>query len=156
VELVSIPDITHLVIRVGSRMRWNTFAKPLTKEMSEAASTSLRWHRVLGRNWEKCGLAYDSTVVLPITSVSALALVCPIVHGHWKLNREIELLEIPLVAMDVTLAYYMASSSGAVGSIAIAMRGALQDRRGDFTLLWHNGACSIRIMEARTRPCWRR
>src|SRR6267143_6562722 len=80
-----IPDITHLMIRVGSGMRWNAFAKQLTKEMSEAASTSYAGTRVLGTNGKSVAWHTTALLVFPITLVSGLALVCPIVLGHWNL-----------------------------------------------------------------------
>jgi len=55
-----------------------------------------------------------------------------------ELNREINLLEIPLLAMDVTLAYYMRLAPEE--SVALLLQCAERCRivGGVFTLLWHN------------------
>src|SRR5258706_14405067 len=71
-----IPDTTHLMIRVGSGMRWNAFAKPSTIEMSGAVSTSYAGTRGLGRTGKRVAWHTTALWVFPITSVSALAPVC--------------------------------------------------------------------------------
>ena len=55
-----------------------------------------------------------------------------------ELNREIELLEIPLLAMDVTLTYYMRLAPE--DSVALLLQCADRCKivGGVFTLLWHN------------------
>ena len=58
--------------------------------------------------------------------------------GSLELNREIDLLEIPLLAMDVTLANYMCLAPEE--SVALLLQCAQRCKTvgGVFTLLWHN------------------
>ena len=98
----------------------------------------LRWHPRTWHDWEKCGLAYDSTVGFS-DHIGFRAGTC-VPYRPWSLefNREIELLEIPLVAMDVTLAYYMHLAPEQ--SVALLLQCAERCKivGGVFTLLWHN------------------
>jgi hypothetical protein len=98
----------------------------------------LRWHPRTWHDWEKCGLAYDSTVGFS-DHIGFRAGTC-VPYRPWslELNREINLLEIPLLAMDVTLAYYMRLAPEE--SVAVLLQYAERCRivGGVFTLLWHN------------------
>ena len=98
----------------------------------------LRWHPRTWLDWEKCGLAYDSTVGFS-DHIGFRAGTC-VPYRPWslELNREINLLEIPLVAMDVTLAYYMRLTPEE--SVARLLQCAERCKivGGVFTLLWHN------------------
>jgi hypothetical protein len=98
----------------------------------------LRWHPRTWQDWEKCGLAYDSTVGFS-DHIGFRAGTC-VPYRPWslELNREINLLEIPLLAMDVTLAYYMRLAPEE--SVALLLQCAERCRivGGVFTLLWHN------------------
>src|SRR5258706_7926890 len=98
----------------------------------------LRWHPRTWHDWEKCGLAYDSTVGFS-DHIGFRAGTC-VPYRPWslELNREIDLLEIPLLAMDVTLAYYMRLAPE--DSVALLLHCAQRCKivGGVFTLLWHN------------------
>jgi len=98
----------------------------------------LRWHPSTWHDWEKCGLAYDSTVGFS-DHIGFRAGTC-VPYRPWslELNREIDLLEIPLLAMDVTLAYYMRLAPEE--SVALLLQCAERCKivGGVFTLLWHN------------------
>src|SRR5882762_4061388 len=98
----------------------------------------LRWHPRTWHDWGKCGLAYDSTVGFS-DHIGFRAGTC-VPYRPWslELNREIDLLEIPLLAMDVTLAYYMRLASEE--SVALLLQCAERCKivGGVFTLLWHN------------------
>jgi hypothetical protein len=98
----------------------------------------LRWHPRTWHDWEKCGLAYDSTVGFS-DHIGFRAGTC-VPYRPWslELDREINLLEIPLLAMDVTLAYYMRSAPEE--SVALLLQCAERCKMvgGVFTLLWHN------------------
>lgn len=98
----------------------------------------LRWHPCTWCDWEKLGLAYDSTVGFS-DHIGFRAGTC-VPYRPWslELNREIALLEIPLLAMDVTLAYYMRLSPER--SLALLLQCAERCKLvgGVFTLLWHN------------------
>ena len=98
----------------------------------------LRWHPRTWLDWEKCGLAYDSTVGFS-DHIGFRAGTC-VPYRPWslELNRQINLLEIPLLAMDVTLAYYMRLTPEE--SVARLLQCAERCKLvgGVFTLLWHN------------------
>jgi hypothetical protein len=98
----------------------------------------LRWHPRTWHDWEECGLAYDSTVGFS-DHIGFRAGTC-VPYRPWslELNREIDLLEIPLLAMDVTLTYYMRLAPEE--SVALLLQCAERCKcvGGVFTLLWHN------------------
>jgi len=98
----------------------------------------LRWHPVMWLEWERLGLAYDSTVGFS-DKVGFRSGTC-IPYRPWSLilNREIALLEIPLVAMDVTLKYYMDLSEEQCTATLRQCIDACRKVGGVFTLLWHN------------------
>jgi len=98
----------------------------------------LRWHPRTWHDWEKCGLAYDSTVGFS-DHIGFRAGTC-VPYRPWslELNREIELLEIPLLAMDVTLAYYMHLAPEESAALLLQCVERCKIVGGVFTLLWHN------------------
>lgn len=98
----------------------------------------LRWCPDTWLHWENCGLAYDSTLCFA-EQVGFRAGTC-IPYRPWlfSLNREADLLEIPLLVMDRTLLGYM--KLDLQQSIAV-VRDCLNRCRavgGVFTLVWHN------------------
>jgi hypothetical protein len=98
----------------------------------------LRWSPVSWIHWENCGLAYDSSVGFA-EHIGFRAGTC-IPYRPWlfALNRESELLEIPLLVMDRTLLAYMKLS---LAECLDASRTCLERCAavgGVFTLLWHN------------------
>ena len=98
----------------------------------------LRWHPRTWHDWEKCGLAYDSTVGFS-DHIGFRAGTC-VPYRPWslELNREIDLLEIPLLAMDVTLAYYMHLAPEESVELLLQCAERCKIVGGVFTLLWHN------------------
>jgi hypothetical protein len=98
----------------------------------------LRWHPRTWRDWETCGLAYDSTVGFS-DHIGFRAGTC-VPYRPWslELNREIDLLEIPLLAMDVTLAYYMRLAPEESVALLLQCAERCKIAGGVFTLLWHN------------------
>ena len=100
----------------------------------------LRWLPETWRHWEACGLAYDSSVGFA-EQIGFRAGTC-IPYHPWLLqeNREASLLEIPLLVMDRTLAYYMKLSPQE--SFVRVMNCVEKCRAvgGVFTMLWHNEA----------------
>jgi hypothetical protein len=98
----------------------------------------LRWSPDTWRDWEACGLAYDSTLGFADRAGFRAGTCIP--YHPWLLesNRESRLLEIPLIAMDGTLLDYMqltpAQSLQAVTELVARCRTV----GGVFTLLWHN------------------
>jgi len=100
----------------------------------------LRWSPESWRHWEMCGLAYDSTVGYA-DQIGFRAGTC-IPYRPWllALDREANLIEIPLIVMDGTLLHYMGltphESLEAVGELVARCRAV----GGVFTLLWHNSS----------------
>jgi hypothetical protein len=98
----------------------------------------LRWAPETWRDWETCGLAYDSSVGFAEHFGFRAGTAFP--YRPWSLreNRELELIEIPLVLMDVTPVRYM----------KLELREGLERIRllvertaevgGVFCMLWHN------------------
>jgi hypothetical protein len=98
----------------------------------------LRWAPQTWEHWERCGLAYDSTVGFA-DHVGFRAGTC---HPYrpwllWK-DREADLLEIPLIVMDGTLVDYMKLSPEKSYEAISRMLDECRKVGGVFTLLWHN------------------
>ena len=97
----------------------------------------LRWSPQTWHDWEVCGLKYDSSVGFA-ECVGFRAGTC---HPYrpWLLdqNREGELLEIPLIAMDCTLTGPMGLRGGQCLEPLLKCVAACQSVGGVFTLLWH-------------------
>jgi hypothetical protein len=98
----------------------------------------LRWHPHTWHDWEKSGLVYDSTVGFSDHIGFRAGTCLPYRPWSLELDREINLLEIPLLAMDVTLAHYMRLTPEE--SVALLLQCAERCKivGGVFTLLWHN------------------
>jgi hypothetical protein len=98
----------------------------------------LRWCPDTWLHWESCALAYDSTVGYA-DQIGFRAGTC-IPYRPWlfSLNREANLIEIPLTVMDKTLTHYMGMT--AQGSLEAILRCVARCRSvgGVFTLLWHS------------------
>jgi hypothetical protein len=98
----------------------------------------LRWSPDTWLDWEACGLAYDSTVGFA-DRIGFRAGTC-IPYRPWSLseNRELDLIEIPLIVMDCTPVKYMALSKvEGLERIRACIRRVARVG-GVFTLLWHN------------------
>jgi hypothetical protein len=97
-----------------------------------------RWCPDTWIDWENCGLAYDSSVGYA-DQIGFRAGTC-IPYRPWifSLNRQSDLLEIPLLVMDRTLVVKMklekAEALQAVGGLLARCKAV----GGVFTLLWHN------------------
>lgn len=98
----------------------------------------LRWCPETWIHWERCGLAYDSTVGYADRIGFRAGTCVPYCPWLLSLNREANLLEIPLIAMDRTLMSYMhlapQESLAAIRECVARCRTV----GGVFTLLWHN------------------
>ena len=98
----------------------------------------LRWSPDSWIHWENCGLAYDSSVGFAEHFGFRAGTCIPYRPWLFALNRQSELLEIPLLVMDRTLLAYMNLSPA---ECLEAIRACLQRCSavgGVFTLLWHN------------------
>jgi hypothetical protein len=98
----------------------------------------LRWAPRTWRDWEACGLFYDSSVGFAERFGFRAGTSFPYRPWSFSENRELDLIEVPLVLMDCTPVKYMALSRDE----ALPQVRALVERTravgGVFTLLWHN------------------
>ena len=150
-----LKTIAHLKregVECGVHPGYQTFANPerLAQEVSilrEALEEAylggrqhyLRWAPHTWMDWERCGLAYDSTLGFA-DHIGFRAGTCT-PYRPWLLeeNRQAELLEIPLAIMDVTLNGYMGHRRLADRYCLIGDCIARCELVGGvFTLLWHN------------------
>jgi len=98
----------------------------------------LRWAPDTWLDWEACGLRYDSSLGFADAFGFRAGTAFP--YRPWSLeqNREIDLIEVPLVLMDCTAVKYMRLRLPE----AIERAGRLVERiartGGVFTVLWHN------------------
>jgi hypothetical protein len=100
----------------------------------------LRWSPRTWKHWEECGLAYDSTVGYP-ERVGFRAGTC-FPYRPWLLwlNREANLIEIPLIVMECVLAYKMGLNPQQSREVVRDSIARCRLVGGVFTLLWHNGS----------------
>ena len=98
----------------------------------------LRWNPQSWVHWEALGLAYDATVGFA-DYVGFRAGTC-YPYRPWLLSeqREAELLEIPLMAMDSTAQGYMRLSSEEALASLLECVARCRLVGGVFSLLWHN------------------
>ena len=98
----------------------------------------LRWTPKSWEQWDACGLAYDASVGYA-DHVGFRAGTCQPYHPWLAAqNRQAELLEIPLLAMDCTLQSYMRVDAGeALRQLRDCARRCRQVG-GVFTLVWHH------------------
>jgi len=100
----------------------------------------LRWSPDTWIDWENCGMAYDSSVGFA-EQVGFRAGTC-VPYRPWlfALNRQADLLEVPLIAMDRTLLEYMGLNKEQAISEVKKLSARCHSVGGVFTLLWHNDA----------------
>jgi hypothetical protein len=98
----------------------------------------LRWCPETWVDWENCGLMYDSTVGYP-DRVGFRAGTC-IPYRPWLLSqdREAQLLEIPLIVMDVTLLESMKLRNQELLNVVGRLIEKCRAVGGVFTFLCHN------------------
>jgi len=100
----------------------------------------LRWLPETWRDWETCDLAYDSSVGFA-DQIGFRAGTCIPYHPWlWNEKRAAQLLEIPLLVMDRTLAHYMKLSPQQSFARVIECVEKCRTVGGVFTMLWHNEA----------------
>lgn len=100
----------------------------------------LRWLPETWHHWEACGLAYDSSVGFAEQIGFRAGTCVPYRPWLWEKNREARLLEIPLLVMDRTLAYYMKLSPEESFVRVLECAEKCRAVGGVFTMLWHNEA----------------
>lgn len=98
----------------------------------------LRWSPQTWHDWESCGLVYDSSVGFADCFGFRAGTAIPFRPWSFSENRELKLLEVPLILMDRAAAQPMAPPWGerldrirdCIHLIALV--------GGVFTVLWHN------------------
>lgn len=98
----------------------------------------LRWRNpTTWQNWERCGLAYDSTLGFA-DHVGFRTGTCWEYPVFDLLERkQLNLRERPLVAMESSLLSYMKVSLLEAAQRMISLARVCRTHAGDFTLLWH-------------------
>jgi hypothetical protein len=140
-------------VESGIHPGYNTFRAPekLRREVAILRDTLgdrplggrqhyLRWSPDTWLDWENCGLSYDSSVGFAERIGFKAGTCIPYQPWLFPLNRQADLVEIPLLVMDRTLLAYM----GLTKSQAVHEVTKVVDRcrmvGGVFTILWHNDA----------------
>ncbi|HKM67274.1 MAG TPA: polysaccharide deacetylase family protein [Candidatus Acidoferrum sp.] len=98
----------------------------------------LRWTADTWLDWEACGLSYDST--LGFADHFGFRAGTGVPYHPWSLhdNRELALIEVPLVLMDCTPVKYMKLPRAEALLRINALIQRMKQTGGVFTLLWHN------------------
>lgn len=98
----------------------------------------LRWNPETWRDWESCGLHYDSSVGFADRFGFRCGTALPYRPWCFAENRELNLIEVPLILMDCTPVKYMKLSRTEGLARVGALIHCLERTGGVFTLLWHN------------------
>jgi hypothetical protein len=98
----------------------------------------LRWSPETWLDWEACGLSYDSS--LGFADQFGFRAGTSFPYRPWSLseNRELNLIEVPLILMDCTPVKYMRLEKQEGLRQIEALIGRTAQVGGVFTLLWHN------------------
>jgi hypothetical protein len=137
---------------IGFHPGYTTFDNPevLAAEMQRCtaalgqAPTAGRQHYLRFRapdtwlQWEKVGLACDSTVGYAEQEGFRCGTCHPYHPYDWRTDRELDVLEIPLIVMDQTLVRYRSLTPAAAHARALHLATLCQKVNGTFSLLWHN------------------
>lgn len=140
-------------VEVGVHPAYDTFRAPdrLQAEIERLRSALgvsllggrqhfLRWAPETWADWEKCGLAYDSSVGFADHTGFRAGTAIPYRPWSFEHDRALRLLEIPLIVMDVTLLQYMRLEAAEAIEKVRRLRDSCALAGGVFTLLWHNSA----------------
>jgi hypothetical protein len=98
----------------------------------------LRWSPESWLDWERAGLAYDGSVGFADQAGFRAGTCFPYRPWLFWLDREADLVELPLVAMDTTLIRYRGLSPEAMADALLRLLAQCRSVGGVFTLLWHN------------------
>ena len=98
----------------------------------------LRWCPDTWIHWETCGLAYDSSLCFAEHLGFRAGTCIPYRPWLFSLNREADLLEIPLIVMDRTLLGYMKLDCEQSVTVVKEVLRRCRAVGGLFTLVWHN------------------
>jgi hypothetical protein len=147
-----IEDLREKGFEIGFHPSYNTFQNP-----AQLAEEKAHMDAVLGetnyggrqhflrfqvpdtwRHWEQVGLTYDSTLTYADHAGFRCGTCHPFRPFDVEQNRELDLLEVPLIVMDGTLRNYrdLTPEEGEARILELAQR--CKQVEGTFTLLWHN------------------
>jgi hypothetical protein len=90
------------------------------------------------RAHEKAGFAYDASLGFPEAAGFRGGTSYPFQPFDLDSGRELNVFEVPLVAMDGTFFQYQQLSGDEIVARVIALARTVKDAGGVFTLLWHN------------------
>jgi hypothetical protein len=145
--------LDRIGVESGVHPGYNTFRSPekLRREVAIVRETLgdrrlggrqhyLRWSPDSWIDWENCGLSYDSSVGFADRVGFRAGTCVPYQPWLFPLNRQADLIEIPLLVMDRTLLEYMKlSKEQAIQSVNQLIE-RCRTVGGVFTILWHNDA----------------
>jgi hypothetical protein len=100
----------------------------------------LRWCPDSWIDWENCGMAYDSSIGFAEQCGFRAGTCVPYRPWLFPLNRQADLLEIPLIVMDRTLLEYMGLTKEQAISEVKKLIARCRSVGGVLTTLWHNDA----------------
>ncbi len=109
--------------RYGGRQHFLRFGTPVT------------W-----RCWEEAGMLYDSTMTYADHEGFRCGTCHPFRPFDIERDRELDVLEIPLIIMDGTLRNYRNLSPEQAENVILKLAERCKQVNGTFTLLWHNSA----------------
>ncbi len=140
-------------VESGVHPGYNTFRSPekLRREVAILRETLgdrplggrqhyLRWAPDTWIDWENCRLAYDSSVGFAEQIGFKAGTCVPYQPWLFPLNRQADLIEIPLLVMDRTLLAYMRLSKTEAIHAVNETISRCRMAGGVFTILWHNDA----------------
>jgi len=104
----------------------------------------LRWSPDSWLLWESMGLAYDASLGFA-DHVGFRAGTChPYRPWLFSQNRQANLVEVPLIAMDTTLLHYMKLQSQSALRLLLSLVSICRSVGGVFTLVWHHTNLMLR------------
>jgi uncharacterized protein DUF7033 len=112
--------------------------RALHEEFPGGRQHYLRWTPRTWLDWESCRLRYDSSVGFADHIGFRAGTSFPFRPWCWEENRELNLIEVPLILMDCTLVKYMRLSLQEGLQRVCMMVKRVEETGGLFTLLWHN------------------
>jgi hypothetical protein len=92
------------------------------------------------RHWESAGLTYDSTLSFSEHEGFRCGTCHPYRPFDFQADRELDLLEIPLIVMDGTLRQYRRLGPEEGRRRILELAESCRRVEGIFTLLWHNSS----------------
>lgn len=98
----------------------------------------LRWCPETWLDWEACGLAYDSSLGFADRFGFRAGTAFPYRPWSFEQNRELKLIEVPLILMDCTPVKYMRLPFSEGLQRIATLIATVKQCGGVLTLLWHN------------------